>query len=575
MFGNYKPGIIMKKFFHICSCFLLTISFLSSITCGGDNKGNSANANYTDSLRDTNDPDRPGFPLEEQIKTDNTKMIYSFEFLAENNSKYLSADITGSIIGNTITLRVPPNTNRKSLIPSITYSGDYITPDNNKAVNFSKGKVTYTVIAEDGTSINYNIIIKNWQLLRIIDYIPKNNQIIDPDIDEIIAYTVPEFFPNGNWSKTTEYISNGKDGIWFNSDDDIDLITVYNKAGEIVESYSFNNPGPDGIYHTQDDVYNSYELHFYDKNGNEIEFIAGNSAGKDGIWLTEDDGFSALYAYEYENNLLTKEIQYSDTDVISSYSIFNYNQDSKIDIEWCYKGPGPDNNWFTEDDELSTETTYQYDEFGNISRKTVGHDKYDNVSYWYSYSYNSDNKIIESVEYNKAGNDNKWFTDDDVIKSREHYEYNKKGQITLSIVSNSPGTDGIWFNSDDNINSYVVYNYTKSTETQTCYYWPDNRIGPDGLWFTADDIPWYKTYVLYNTIKNVKKYQEIYITSYGSGNDGIWFTADDKKLNSYMRNRFDRQGNPIGTTYYNGAGNDGIWLTEDDLIDYYTVSVYK
>ena len=234
------------------------------------------------------------------------------------------------------------------------------------------------------------------------------------------------------------------------------MITVYNKSGEIIESYSFNNPGPDGLYNTQDDIYDSYEIHFYDKNGNEIEYIAGNSPGNDGIWLTDDDGFSALHAYEYENNLLTKEIQYSDTDVISSYCIFNYDQDSRIDTEWCYKGPGPDKNWFTEDDELLTETIYRYDEYGNIARKTVGHDKYDNVSYWYSYSYNSDNKITDSIEYNKAGYDNQWFTDDDVIKSREHYEYNKKGQITLSIISNSPGTDGIWFNSDDNINSYTV-----------------------------------------------------------------------------------------------------------------------
>ena len=171
----------MKKFFHICSCFLLTISFLSSISCGGDNAGNSENANYTDTLHDTDDSDISGFLLKDQTKTDNTKMIHSFEFLAENNSKYLSEDITGSITGNTITLRVPPYTNRKSLIPTITYSGEYITPDNNKAVNFSRGKLTYTVTADDGTSINYNVIIKNRQLLRIVEYIPKNNQIIDPN----------------------------------------------------------------------------------------------------------------------------------------------------------------------------------------------------------------------------------------------------------------------------------------------------------------------------------------------------------------------------------------------------------
>jgi hypothetical protein len=567
--------ITVKKFFHICFCLLLSITFLTSISCSRDSQGNGDNINSTETLNDTDDLDVPGFLEKDQVNANSVKMIHSFEFLAINNSKYLSEDITGSINGNTITLRVPQYINRTSIIPTITYSGVYLTPENNKAVNFSKGNVIYTVTAEDGTRINFKIIIQNRQLVKSVEYIPKNKQKIDPYNDEIIGYTVPEFFKDGTWSKSTEYYSSGEDGIWFNDDDDINLMNIYNNAGDLVESYSYNNPGADGIYHTQDDIYNSYAVHLYDKNGNEIEYIEGNSAGRDGIWLTEDDGFSALHAFEYENNFLSKEIIYSDTDVINCYYLYSYNQNSRVDTEWKYKGPGYDKTWFTEDDELLSETTYQYDGSGNILREAVGHDKYGNVSYWYSYSYNLKNNILEKIEYTKEGFDNKWFTGDDVINSREIYEYNKDGQITLTIDSHSSGADDVWFNSDDDINSYTVHEYTKSTETYTCYYWPNNSIGPDGLWFTADDIPWYKIYIRYNTIKNVKKDQEIYIVSYGAGKDGIWFTADDVKLNSYMRNRFDPQGNPLGTTYYNGAGDDGIWLTDDDLIDYYTVSVYK
>ncbi|MBN2401176.1 MAG: hypothetical protein JXN64_02140 [Spirochaetes bacterium] len=566
---------MINKYFRFYSYFIVATVLLLIISCGGISENNSSNTDYSDTLSDLNELNSPAFPEEDQIKTDSTKLIHSFEFHTENNPEYLSENIYGSISGNIITLRVPVYTDRKFLIPTIQYSGKSITPESGKAVNFSDDNVVYTVTAEDGTTAKYKIIIQNRQLMRSVEYIPANKEKIDPDNDEIIGYSVPEFFKDGACSEYTEYYSNGEDGIWFNDDDDIYSMNVYNKAGEIVESYSFNNPGPDGIYHTQDDIYNSYVIHFYDKNGNAVEYIEGISAGMDGIWLTEDDGFSVLVAYEYENKLLSREIHYSDADVISCYYLYSYNQDFRIDAEWKYNGPGPDKEWLTEDDNLETETFYQYDDSGNIIRETTGHDKYGIVSYWYSYSYNTENKIIEKIEYNKEGHDNIWFTGDDIIASRESYEYNRNGRLTLSINSLSPGTDDIWFNSDDNINSYTIRDYTEFTETYTSYYWPDNRIGPDGLWFTADDIPWYKIYILYNVIRNVKKDQEIYIITYGAGNDGIWFTADDVKLNSYMRNRFDPHGNPLGTTYYNGPGNDGVWMTGDDLIDYYTVSVYK
>jgi hypothetical protein len=565
----------MRRNFHICPCILITIIFVSAISCSRDNKETGKTIYRTESLSETDEQEAPGFFMDDQYTSDNTKMIHSFDFFADNNPKYLSEDIAGSINGNTITLKVPLYTNRKSLIPAITYSGKYITPQSDAAVNFSKGSVTYTVTAEDGTTAKYKIIIQNQQLAKSVEYVPGNARKIDTDNDSIIGYTLPEYFKDGTWSRYTRYYSGGKDGIWFTDDDEIDFMNVYNKAGDLIETYSFNNPGPDGIYHTQDDVYNSYELHYYDEKGKEIEYVEGNSAGSDGIWLTEDDGFSAFHIYEYDNNLLSREIHYSDIDVISCYYIINYDQDSRIKAEWKYKGPGSDGAWFTEDDELADETTYQYDDSGNILRETFGQDKYGNISYWYSYTYDAENKIVEKIEYTREGFDNKWFTEDDFINTRELFEYNRDGQLTLSINSHSAGDDGIWFNSDDNINYYTVQEYTQSTETYTCYYWPNNRVGPDGLWFTDDDVPWYKIYIRYNIIKNIKKDQEIYIASYGAGDDGKWFTADDENLKSYMRNRFDRHGNPLGTTYYNGAGKDGKWMTGDDLIDYYTVSVYK
>ena len=566
----------MQKFFRILLYLLTTVSLAMICSCSA---AGNMNSNETESTgitnKDIDESDFTGFQIEDRMEGYSTKAISSFEFLEANNSKYLTEDIHGTITGNTITLRLPVYANSTSLIPTIKFSGESVTPDSNEAINFSKGNVTYIVTAEDGTLINYNIIIRPQQLVRTIEYIPSHKQKIDPETDGIISYSVPEFYPDGTWSKNTEFYSSGPDSIWFNEDDNIHLTNVYNKKGELIESYSFNNPGPDGLYHTQDDVYNSYEINFYDNKGNIVEYIAANSPGVDGIWLTNDDGFSLLRIFEYENNLLAKEIQYSDINQIDCYYIFHYNHNSRIDTEWKYKGPGNDNTWFTEDDELSSETSYLYDESGNILREAVGHDKFGDVSHWFSYSYNTENKIIEKTEYTKKGYDNEWFTDDDVINSKEMYEYDNDGKVSLSINSNSPGIDDIWYNADDDINSYSVLESSASTDTYNYYYWPDNRIGPDQLWFTADDIPWYKIFIRYNITNNVKKNQELYICSYGAGKDGKWFTKDDEKLNSYMRNRFDLHGNPLGTTYYNSAGSDGIWLTDDDLIDYYTVCVYE
>ncbi len=563
------------KIKKICSSLLLAISFLLFISCSKDNAVKSDKSDYADSQTDKDELFFSGIETEDNVQSESSQIIRSFEFRAENNSKYLSEDVSGTITGNIITVRIPVYTNRSALIPTIAYSGKSIAPAEGKAVNFSKGKVVYSVTSEDGTTTKYIVIIKNRKLIRSIEYLPKNKSKIDPRNDEIIGYAVPEYFDNGIISRYTEFYSGGKDGIWFNDDDDIHQLSVYNYAGDTVETYSYSNPGADGVYHTQDDIYFSYKIHLFDKNGKEVEYIEGNSAGGDGIWLTNDDGFSALHAYEYDNNLLTKEILYSDINVISCYYIYNYNKNLKVDTEWKFMGPGPDGKWFTDDDELETETTYIYDKSGNILREAAGHDRYGNVSYWYSYSYNPENKIIERIEYNKEGLDNTWFTDDDVIGSRAIYEYNREGEPTLTVFSNSPGEDGKWFNGDDDIHSYIVQEYTGSTETYTCYYWPDNSIGPDEFWFTADDIPWYKIFIRYNLINNVKKDQETYIVSYGAGKDKIWFTGDDIKLDSYMRNRFDRLGNPLGTTYYSGAGGDGIWMTDDDVIDYYTVSIYE
>ena len=83
------------------------------------------------------------------------KRILSF------NINHLRNQIVGTIDENnkTIKLTVPNGTNISSLVPSISIEGASINPASNVAQDFGSSK-TYTVTAEDGTSIEYGVSLE-------------------------------------------------------------------------------------------------------------------------------------------------------------------------------------------------------------------------------------------------------------------------------------------------------------------------------------------------------------------------------------------------------------------------------
>lgn len=86
------------------------------------------------------------------------KTITVFDFKTSLNPGLLK-DITGDINGDTIRLAVPSTISLTNLTPSITYTGQSISPRNATAQNFSN-PVIYTVTAADKSTKKYIIIVR-------------------------------------------------------------------------------------------------------------------------------------------------------------------------------------------------------------------------------------------------------------------------------------------------------------------------------------------------------------------------------------------------------------------------------
>lgn len=95
--------------------------------------------------------------------TSNNKELGSFMFSADlNNDPQLIDDVTGEILGNTISLYVPPGVDITTLIATFTTNGTNVYVENvaqvsGLSINDFTEIVIYTVVADDFTSNEYTI----------------------------------------------------------------------------------------------------------------------------------------------------------------------------------------------------------------------------------------------------------------------------------------------------------------------------------------------------------------------------------------------------------------------------------
>jgi hypothetical protein len=56
--------------------------------------------------------------------------------------------------------------------------------------------------------------------------------------------------------------------------------------------------GPDGLWHTRDDVPDSYQRFWLDENDNLVKSTECSDPGPDGLWFTADDVVSGTIRYD-------------------------------------------------------------------------------------------------------------------------------------------------------------------------------------------------------------------------------------------------------------------------------------
>src|SRR5258708_30948867 len=95
------------------------------------------------------------------------KAITNFVFQAVENATVLSADVQGKIGTDTILLLLPPGSSVSNLIPTITITGNAITPASKVAQNFTH-PVEYTCTAADGSTKTYTVIARPLSTDKVI-----------------------------------------------------------------------------------------------------------------------------------------------------------------------------------------------------------------------------------------------------------------------------------------------------------------------------------------------------------------------------------------------------------------------
>ena len=99
------------------------------------------------------------------IELSSISTIESFSFQSNLNGT-LDEDVVGTISDNNITLLIPYNVSANRLIATFTYSGVTIQIEGKEqvsgvTVNSFDKPVVYTVVAENGTKVNYTVTVAN------------------------------------------------------------------------------------------------------------------------------------------------------------------------------------------------------------------------------------------------------------------------------------------------------------------------------------------------------------------------------------------------------------------------------
>jgi hypothetical protein len=242
----------------------------------------------------------------------------------------------------------------------------------------------------------------------------------------------------------------------------------------------------------------------------------------------------------------------------SSGNVFFYTQysNSEFAADWTeYNGAGSDGVWLTQDDNVYQQLVHELNSDNRIVRTLLSDFiALRNVD---EYSYNSDGLVTQRTTFVRdvsEGTDGVLGTDDDIPDS--YYSYNYTQNENVVIFYTGPGTDSIWFSDDDNIELYTLEKLNDLGFKTFDYSF--NGSGLDGVWGTNDDSFSFGQSFQYNGDGNLTVTSDMSST----GVDLTPFTSDDEKLNVLA---IEYNGLLMDTAkLLTGSGSDGQWLTSDD-----------
>ncbi len=303
----------------------------------------------------------------------------------------------------------------------------------------------------------------------------------------------------------------GDDGVYLTSDDDLKGYDYQEmlQDGKLRRIRGYDGRGDDGLWLTRDDQIQGYEDQFYGPAG-ELYTLSFNQAGEDGLWFSEDDRPEQYEILSRSQDQTVHAIfgkpgpngRWLDGDDVplrwSLYTLHNENRSSTM----YFSAPGSDGRWFTTDDFVSDLNVQERNELtGEIisSRYYPGPDGVPDPDTDLLYQQNR--RLVEAdgarvlVKHAQTWGD--IYIDPETqqpaiktVKESATLTLRTNGLIEQAWQFDSPGEDNVWFTGDDIVTRYA----TESAAIDTAHdyrivtYREYHRAGADMIWGTDDDL---------------------------------------------------------------------------------------
>lgn len=229
--------------------------------------------------------------------------------------------------------------------------------------------------------------------------------------DVIVRYSQQQYDPMNQLMQRTSYSASGDDAVWFTVDDEVSIYTRYviDSLGRRVLFANFQGPGSDAVWFTADDDVSYAAGPRYETGQTDsltAYYLTYAGPGADAEWGTPDDSVAGYSEYVHEAGLLVATRTFDDPGIDQDWftgddHLSRHEEFSDFFAKGLYgryasfTGAGPDSEWFTDDDLPSYYQTRTFDELGNVT---------------------------SDVDHSFPGDDGIWFTEDDPLGSESTFD---------------------------------------------------------------------------------------------------------------------------------------------------------